>query len=247
MRRRNHLVGIAVIAVLSVGAAGSPQTVMLSGTGVTAGQGWVHTWGGAQDDSASAVTTDANGNVYATGATSSFGAGGRDVILLEYDTRGNLVWQRTWGGTGDEYGTAVAVDSSGNIYVTGGTTSFGAGWDDVFLVKFNSSGNIVWSRTWGGSSYDVGHDISFDSTGNLYVAAETYSFGTAAVLLKYDVNGSLLWQRTWKGPATYDAAYTVTVDSSGDVIEAGISWDYSVSPNRNSILLLKFDGSGNLI
>ncbi len=228
-------------------ASGSQQSVALNGKGTLGGSTWARTWGGAQSDSNSAVATDSAGNVYIAGSTSSFGAGGQDVLLLKYDSTGNLVWAKTWGGSGDEAGNGVAVDSSGNVYVTGGTTSFGGGSNDVYLLKFDSAGNLLWSQTWGGSSYDVGYDVVIDATGNLYVAAESYSFGFAAVLLKYDTSGNLLWARTWKGPATYDSAYTVTVDPSGNAIEAGISWDYSVSPSRNSILLLKYDSSGNLL
>jgi len=211
------------------------------------GQNWVHTWGGSQNDSANAVTTDSSGNVYVTGATNSFGAGGNDVLILKYDSAGNLLWQKAWGGSADDNGNGVVVDSAGNVYVVGGTSSFGAGGFDVFVLKFDPSGNLLWSTTWGGGSYDVGYDISFDTTGNLYVAAESYSFGNAAVLLKYDPSGNLLWARAWKGPATYDSAYSVNVDSGGNVVETGISWDYSVSPEHNSILLLKYDSSGNLL
>lgn len=210
-------------------------------------QNWVHTWGGSQNDSANAVTADASGNVYAVGSTNSFGAGGSDVLILKYDSAGNLQWQKTWGGPGNDYGNGVAVDGNGNVYVTGGTSSFGAGWFDVFVLKFDSTGNLLWSKTWGGGSYDVGYDISLDASGNVYAAAESYSVGNAAILLKFDPSGNLLWSRAWKGPATYDSAYSVAVDSGGNALETGISWDYSVSPERNSILLLKYDSSGNLL
>ena len=141
----------------------------------------------------------------------------------------------------------MAIDGSGNVYVVGGTSSFGAGSYDVFLLKLNSSGTLLWSKTWGGNSYDVGYDLAFEPGGNVYVAAESYSLGNRAVLLKFAPNGNLLATATWKGPATYDSGYSVDVDKSGNVVMTGTSWDYSVSPNHNSILILKFDNQGNFL
>ena len=210
-------------------------------------QPWAHTWGGSGSDSISSVMTDGNGNVYAAGTTSSFGAGGTDVLVLKYDANGNLIWQRTWGGAGADNANGIGLDMSGNVYVVGSTTSFGAGSYDALVLKFDGSGNFQWSKTWGGGSFDVAYDIAFDIGSNLYVAAESYSLGNRAVLLKFDPSGNLLSSRAWKGPATYDSGYSVDVDMNGNVILAGTSWDYSVVPNHNSILLIKFDNQGNFL
>jgi murein DD-endopeptidase MepM/ murein hydrolase activator NlpD len=210
-----------------------------------------HSWGGPGVDYADSVAKDSQGNVYVGGGTNSFGAGGTDVLLLKYDPAGNLLWSKTWGGASDEYATAVGVGPDGFLYVTGGTFSFGAGWFDIFLLKLDLQGNIVWATTWGGGSYDVGHDIGFDSAGNIYVVGEEYSFGpccSSAVLLKFTPSGGApIWTAAWKGPATYDTGYSLAVDSNGNVIVAGISWDYSASPLHNSILLVKYDAAGNYV
>jgi murein DD-endopeptidase MepM/ murein hydrolase activator NlpD len=158
------------------------------------------------------------------------------------------LWAKTWGGAGDEGVNRIAVGPDGYIYVTGGTDSFGAGWFDVFLLKLDSSGNLIWAKTWGGDSFEDGYDLGFDQAGNVYVAAESYTNGNCAVILKFaSADGSLMWSTSWKGPATYDAAYGLAVDSNFNVIIAGVSWDYSVNPNHNSILLVKYDSSGNYI
>jgi hypothetical protein len=238
----------------------SYQLWVLSLAGGPLIQGWTHTWGGGSTDSIAANSRDANGNLYVAGSTSSFGAGGQDALVQKYDPSGNLLWTKTWGGTSDDYATAVAVDSTGNnIYVTGGTRSFGAGWFDVFLLKFDSGGNLVWSKTWGGSSYDVGHDIAFDSSGNVLVAAETYSYNppnkgsSSGAVLKFTPAGSLLWSRVWasgvpivRGPV-YDGGYSLDVDGAGNILLSGITWDYNVSPYHNSIFVVKWDSSGNFL
>ena len=220
---------------------------------------WPHTWGGSAADSAAAIARDTAGNIYVAGATQSFGAGGSDVLLLKYNAAGTLLWTKTWGGSATDYATAVAVDSAGGVYVTGGTDSFSAGWRDVFLLKFDGSGNLLWSKTWGGFSYDVGHDIAFDIAGNVFVAAETYSFrppsaeSSASAVLKFTPSGDLLWSHVWTSglPAVtrpvYDGAYSLDVDGNGNIIFVGITWDYNVTPLHNSIAIVKLDSSGNLI
>jgi murein DD-endopeptidase MepM/ murein hydrolase activator NlpD len=210
-----------------------------------------HSWGGSGTDYADSLAKDSAGNVYVAGGTNSFGSGGTDVLLLKYDATGHFLWAKTWGGGNDEYATSVAVGPDGFVYVTGGTFSFGAGWFDIFLLKLDIDGNLIWATTWGGGSYDVGHDIGFDSAGNIYVVGEEYSFGpccSSAVLLKFTPSGGTpIWTAAWKGPATYDTGYSLTVDSNGNVIVAGISWDYSASPLHNSILLVKYDAAGNYV
>ncbi len=237
---------VTVKANLGTSFVSGTITVAVSGP-APQGQEWAHSWGGASTDAAASVAVDPEGNTYVTGATSSFGAGGQDVLVLKYDPSGRLLWTRIWGGPEDDGGSAVAVDSAGNVYIAGSTQSFGYGWADALLLKFDSSGNLIWSRTWGGASFDAASDIAFDPAGNLYVAAESYSLGNCAVLLKFDTNGNLLSSSTWKGPATYDSGYAVDVDKSGNVVLAGTSWDYSVSPNHNSVLVLKYDNQGNLL
>src|ERR1700690_330888 len=87
-----------------------------------------HTWGGSSTDFGEGSATDSTGNVYAVGATNSYGAGGSDALILKYDPSGNLLWSKTWGGGGNDVAYAVGVGPDGLVYVTGGTASYGAGW-----------------------------------------------------------------------------------------------------------------------
>jgi len=171
------------------------------------------TWGGSSIDDGRGVAVDSSG-IYVTGYTWSFGAGDCDVFLLKFDVSGNLLWQRTWGGSSEDVGRGVAVDSSG-IYVAGETNNVGAGKYDVVLLKFDVSGNLLWQRTWGGSLDDDGWAVAVDSSG-IYVTGFTMSFGAGdydVLLLKFDSSGSLLWQKTWGGTG-YDEGLGVAVGSS---------------------------------
>lgn len=236
--------------VIATDSADSSQTATATVTVVSPGTiafQWIHSWGGSADDFGNSVGTDPSGNVYVAGSTKSFGAGGQDVLVVKYDPSGNVLWAKTWGGASDDVALGMLVDAQGNSYVVGYTASFGAGGNDVLLLKFDTNGNLIWSRTWGGFGFDVGYDIALDQSGNLNIAAESYSFGEAAVLLKVAPDGTLLGSYTWKGPATYDSGYSLTTDANGNTILVGTSWDYSVSPNHNTIFILKYDSQGNLI
>ncbi len=201
---------------------------------------WQRIWSGSGNgtDEGFGVAVDSSGNVYVTGDTDSFGVGNEAVLLLKFNSSGSLLWQRTWGDGGLDYGLGVAVDSSGNIYVTGSTNSFGVGGVDVFLLRFDSFGSLLWQRTWGGSSADYGNGVVVDSSGHIYVTGSTNSFGVGdyeVFLLQFDSTGSLLWQRIWGGGG-YGSG--VAVDSSGHIYVTGES---------RGVLLLKFDSTGNLL
>lgn len=206
------------------------------------------TWGGTGTDVVNSVARDSAGNLYLAGATSSFGAGSNDVLLAKYSSNGTFLWAETWGGTSDDDAYGIAIGPDGYLYVVGATFSYGAGNYDALLLKFSIDGNLIWATTWGGVLFDRAYDLAFDSAGNIYVVGESYSNRNSAVLLKFSPNGgSPLFASAWKSSATYDSGYSLAVDSAGDVVITGISWDYSVTPNHNSILIVKYDANGNYL
>ena len=101
---------------------------------------WIITSGGTGTDIGNAVTVDSADNIIVCGNTASDGAGGFDVLIAKYNASGALQWDRTLGGTGDDIGNAVTVDSADNIIVYGQTSSDGAGDDDVLIAKLPSDG-----------------------------------------------------------------------------------------------------------
>ncbi len=144
---------------------------------------WDKTIGGSDVDAGRGITTDSLGNIYVTGYTKSFGAGDYDIWTIKYDSDGTKIWDKTIGGSDVDYGRGITTDSSGNIYVTGYTQSFGEG-GDIWAIKYDSDGNQLWNKTIGGSSYDIGYGITADSSGNIYVVGDTRSFGEG---------GSAIW------------------------------------------------------
>jgi len=207
---------------------------------------WAKTWGGSSWDILSAVAVDSAGNIYCAGYTDSFGAGVEDALLLKYNSSGALAWANTWGGSDSDYLSAVAVDSAGNIYCAGHTDSFGAGYEDALLLKYNSLGTLQWVMTWGGSDSDRLDAVAVDSAGNIYCAGFSRSFGTGwadALLLKYNSSGALQWAETW-GDGSGDDLYAVAVDSAGNVYCAGGTASFGTG--GWDALLLKYNSSGTL-
>jgi len=154
-------------------------------------------------------------------------------------------WNRTWGGNFSDYGYGVAVDSSDNIYLTGSSYSFGAGIDDMVLVKYDNSGVYQWNRTWGGTDEDESYGVAIDSSDNIYLTGATNSYGTEGsldiFLVKYDSSGVYQWNRTWGGNNT-DVSYGISVDSSDNIYLVGYIW--SLGTGSYDMVLVKYDSSG---
>lgn len=218
------------------------------------------TWGGPQNDYGFGVAVDGFDNVYVTGATnsygaaqSSYGATASDAFLLKYDSSGNLLFQKTWGGPQNDYGNGVAVDSAGNIYVAGTTNSFGtkSGVPNAFLLKYDSGGRLLFNQFWeeGQSSYGTG--VTVDAVGNVYLTGYAYGLGTnlgvpKAFLLKYDPSGNLLLRRAWGGNRG-DYGYGVVVDFQGNIYETGYTFSFGPNAQGVNIFFLKYAPSGDLL
>ena len=154
---------------------------------------WNKTWGGLANDNGYGIAADSSGNLFITGDTNSYGAANQDAFLLKYDSSGNLEWNKTWGGSLGDFGRGVAVDSSGNIFITGDTNRGTAG-PDVFLLKYDSSGNFQWEKTWGGFATDIGRGVAVDGSGNVFITGHNNQGGNPGsgadvFLFKYDSSG----------------------------------------------------------
>jgi uncharacterized delta-60 repeat protein len=207
---------------------------------------WLSTLGGSSQDYGNSVATDSSGNSYSLGETNSTGAGNRDFLLAKRDPAGTIQWQRVLGGSGNDFGYSVAIDSSNNVYVTGSTGSTGAGSNDLLVAKYNSSGTIQWQRVLGGSGTDAGRSVAIDSSDNVYVFGDTGSTGAGGVdflLAKYNSSGTIQWQRVLGGSGS-DAGRSVAIDSSDNVYVLG--YENSTGAGGFDFLLAKYNSSGTI-
>ena len=234
---------------------------------------WGTYYGGSAADDGASCSIDGSGNVYVAGATgsnsgtliassgshqSAYGGGFRDAFLVKFDASGIRQWGTYYGGTGVDEGTSCSNDASGNIYLLGRTTSatstavataaahqtsFG-GTQDVFLVKFNSSGVRQWGTYYGGTGIDNGKSCSSDASGNVYISGVTSSntgtimattgahqavFGGGtndAFLIKFNSTGARQWGTYYGGSGDEDA-FSCSTDPSGNIYIAGYTPFYS--------------------
>jgi len=208
---------------------------------------WAKTVGGVNYDEGSSVFQTSDGGYIVTGYTESFGAGSFDFVFLRFDSAGNLSWAKTVGGIGDDKGFSVSQTSDGGYIVTGYTGSYGAGSLDLFLLRFDSEGNLSWAKTVGGTGDDRGYSVSQTSDGGYIVTGYTESFGAGAYdfwLLKFDSSGELSWVKTVGGTGN-DGGYLVSQTSDSGYIITGET--NSFGAGGFDTLLLKFNSSGNIL
>jgi uncharacterized delta-60 repeat protein len=192
------------------------------------------------------VQQTSDGGYIVAGWTYVSSSSGYDIFLIKTDANGNIQWAKTYGGASDEYASSVQQTSDGGYIVAGYTGSFGAGGHDIFLIKTDANGNIIWAKTYGGTHYEYAFSVQQTSDGGYIMAGYTGSFGAGGwdiFLIKTDANGNVQWAKTYGG-TYYEFAYSVQQTSDGGYIVAG---HRSTSPSFvYDFLLIKTDTNGNL-
>lgn len=251
----------------------------LSGTSLQTSHSWNFTteaqpWSGVRQagttatDSARGVALDSSGNIYLAGSTlgaldGNLSAGGEDLFLLKYAPTGILLWSRQFGTVAGDAANAVAVDSSGNVYVAGftlgslpGAPVGNSGGSDLLLIKYDGDGNRLWVRQLGSAGTDEARGVAVDAGGNAYVAGLTSATlpgignvnagGEDLFLVKYDATGVLLWTRQF-GTVAADRAEGVTVAGGGAIVVAGLTFGTfsgNLSSGGNDAFLIAYGADG---
>jgi uncharacterized delta-60 repeat protein len=208
---------------------------------------WEKTFGGSGDDGAYSIQQTNDGGYIVAGVTDSFGAGGSDVYVIRLDENGNKLWEKTYGGSGNDGAYSIQQTSDGGYIVAGGTNSFGAGEIDFYIIKLDKDGNKVWEKTYGGNDYDDAYSIQQTTDGGYIVAGWTNSFGAGnwdIYVIKLDENGNKVWEKTYGGGGD-DLAYSIQQTTDGGYIIAGGT--NSFGAGDCDVYVLKLDEDGNMI
>jgi hypothetical protein len=221
---------------------------------------WYRSFGGVDDEKCHSVAQTSDGGYIMAGYTMSYGAGCSDFWLLKTDSNGDSLWSRAFGGICDDLCYAVAQTNDGGYVLAGETRSFGAGGSDLWLVRTDANGDSLWSRTFGGSTYDYCYSVSATPDGGFLLAGSTRSFGSGSHdfwIVKTDENGDSLWSRTLGG-SSVDVCHSAIVAPDGGYLFAGVTlsfgintsdgWLVKVGPERPYYATSYLDGAGtNLV
>jgi hypothetical protein len=208
---------------------------------------WTKTIGGKKDDvGLMALIQTSDGGYAIAGATNSFGAGNGDVYVVKLDANGNLQWTKTIGGPGYEIGHSLIQTSDGGYAIAGSTKPFGAGGEDVYVVKLDANGNLQWTKTIGGPKDDWGTSLIQTSDGGYAIAGSTFSFGAGHLdvyVVKLDASGNLQGTKTIGGKG-WDAGMSLIQTSDGGYAIVGATKSFGAG--GEDVYVVKLDANGKL-
>jgi hypothetical protein len=230
---------------LSVDSDGDGWIAMLDRDGEVV---WQKLYGGDRSDSLRSIQRTGDGGYVVAGYTQSYGmAGSVDAWVLKLDQDGAIQWQRTYGGSNYDDAFAITLAPSGGYAVCGEGNSFGDVDGEVWCLRLEGDGELVWQKAIGGASADLADDLVAVSGGGYVIAAETFSFGAGNFdlwALKLDDSGELVWQQAIGGAQEEDIGTVAATAGQGVVLTSGTT---SFGAGQSDAWLLRLDGAGGLV
>src|SRR3990167_602628 len=223
-----------------------PFVFLLSVTNpsLAASVGWAATYGGSKSDYASAIQQTDDGGYIVAGGTESFGAGKEDFLILKLTPDGAVEWQKTYGGADEDRAYFIQQTGDEGYIVVGKTESFGAGDEDVWVLKLRPDGSVEWQKTYGGTNRDTAFSIQQTSDRG-YIVAGGAAFSSEgrndAWVLKLRYDGTVEWQKTYGGTGSDDV---ISIQQTDDgYIVAGLTKSFGDEKNAALVLKLGTDGT----
>ncbi len=202
---------------------------------------WTKTIGGIADNEGYSIIQTKDQGYAITGETDAYGAGGYDVYVIKLNSGGNLQWTKTIGGRKNDVGNSIIQSRDGGYAITGNTYSFNDTVNgDVYAIKLDSSGNLQWTRTIGGTNVDAGESIFQTREGDFAIGGYTSSYGdsgTNLYFVKFDSVGNLKQTYTYGGSINMENKPMIQTKSGGFAFVGLSSYGY--------LYLLVLDSAGN--
>ncbi len=205
------------------------------------------TYGGAGNDYGQAIVATNDGGAFISGNTTSFGAGSFDLWLLKIDSRGDTLWSKTYGGRGSDYGNSLVVTDDGGAFIVGRTNSFGNGGSDLWLLRVDSNGDTLWTKTYGEAGDENSLSMSITSDGGTLIAGNITPFAKNVSniwLLRTTRNGDLLWSKSFGGSKQDYSKSSALYSDNGAIITG---YTESFGNGGKDLWLLRIDSSGDTL
>lgn len=252
------------------------MVVLIWSTGLLVGQQtWKKTFGGSGSDVGHSITPTADGGYVMTGFTESndgdfegMSKGSRDIIVVKLDSRGNVLWKKTIGGSEWDSGTFITTTSDGGYVVTGLAKSNDGDFEgmsrgdwDIFVIRLDSLGDVLLKRTYGGSQYDAGKSIILTSDGEYVVTGRASSTkgdfeglskgGEDIFIMKLDASGDVLWKKIYGGSGNDEGTF-ITPTSDGGYVLTGYAQsndgDFeAIAKGLFDIIVIRLDSRGDVV
>lgn len=205
---------------------------------------WRRYYGGPLADQAESMELSADGNLIIGGYTERTGKS-YQMYALKLTMDGDTIWSNHYGGELWDFARKVIPLADGGYALFGQTYSYGQGNGDFYLVRLNSEGDTLWTRTYGGPELESGESMALTSDGGFLLAGYTESFGAGekdVYVVRTDMNGDTLWTMTYGGPED-DYGYAVVATSDGGF--AVVGGTFNNTPGEADFMNVKFDADGN--
>ncbi len=215
---------------------------------------WSRVYGGGVNDSFSTAMELPGGNIIAAGSSSTFGPGSYGGYLVKMDANGNIIWDYSYGGSGQDGFSASLMTDDNYIITTGPTSSFGSGDVDILLTKIDTNGIVLWSKAYGGSNFDRGVSVTeIPNSTDLYLASLTQSYNNGdydILIMRVDSIGNMIWSKKFGTDGSdqvhiWGAKSTLQSTDDGGFIFTG--WSDSLSIGADDALLIKGDSLGSIL
>lgn len=206
---------------------------------------WLKTFGDEFSNTAYSLQQTIDGGYIVAGISFFVDTQTADIVILKLSVDGTEEWSKTYGGTGDDRAYSILLTDEGGYIVAGYTSSFGAGDNDIWILKLASDGSIEWQKTYGGSESEETHSILHTSDGGYIIAGYSASFGAGLdfLVIKLNTGGEIEWQKTYGG-SRLDVAYSIQQTFDGGYIVAGETESFGAG--NKDMWILKLSILGNI-
>lgn len=239
--------GYIIVGTIFSGGSGDVYLITTDCSGDTL---WTRTYGGTDCDWGESVQQTSDNGYIILVSTSSYGLGYNDIYLIKTDSLGDTLWTKLYGGNSAEYGRNIQKTIDGGYIIAGQTGSYGAGNWDAWLIKTDSCGDTIWTRTFGGTKEDYAYFVQQTSDSGYVAVGLTYSYGPGTpdsaniYLIKTDASGDSIWTRVFGG-TNQDGSISARQTTDGGYIITGGTFSFGADSGK--MWLIKTNSSGDTL